>query len=226
LRCSRVAVGAQPKKARQLTTESGHVAAFFFCGDVVNAPMRFFCLLAVLLGSACQHVEHHIPALDLRSDGKSAAIATTPVTEPPRTGVDSWTKGVGILTVDPKTGAFVLEDRRVFVIGLFPILDQEQTEELAKAAPAGVAARNVVIKHEITAVEGVVSACIRFVPIVSILGLIMPTFTVTMTGDRVIEGRGAVAPQTLVAPPSPSPLPPTTPAPLAPAAPVPSTGAY
>jgi hypothetical protein len=180
------------------------------------------CMFAILLASACQHVEHRIPALDLRSDGKSAAIATTPVTEPVRTGFDAITKGAGVEKVDAKTGAFLLEDRRVFVISLVPIMDEDQTEELQKAVPAGVAARNVVVKHEISVLDAVASVCVRFIPIVSIVGLLMPTFTVTMTGDRIVEGRGAVSPQSLVTPPPTPQLP----ASLAPTAPVPAAGAY
>jgi hypothetical protein len=193
------------------------VKALRAVGVAVEACMRFVLLAFAVGVMGCQHIDHNVPGvLDLRSDGSAVATQTTAI-DPKlkRDGTDAITGNDG-LTGTPD-GKFRLDERRVWVIGLIPIMDSTN-DELKDALPPGTGARQVVISEEITTIEVVAKVCGSYIPVVSFAAaLLLPTMSTAVAGQRIQLGVGQAAP-----PPPPAAMPAAMPAPPATLAPSPA----
>lgn len=159
-----------------------------------------------LLCSACNHVTTKVPGvLDLRSDGSGATAAK----EAPKASPEMMREGFsGIMYGDGLAGTadVTIVDRKYWVLGLVPILNESATEEIQAALGDG-AMRNVKIGDSETGTDIIMSIVVRAIPVVNVLGLIMPPFDVTVSGTRIdtAGGAGLVEPPPPTGAPSPAP---------------------
>lgn len=174
-------------------------------------------LALVLLSSACHHVTTKVPGvLDLRSDGSEAAVAK----DAPKTSEETARTGFGaIMNGDGVTGTsnVSIVDRKYWIIGLIPIMNESATEEIQAAMGDG-AMRNVKVGDSFTVTDigiSIAGGFLSWVPVVGLVNLILPPFDVTVSGTRIETAAGGTPveppPPTEGAPPTDSTAPSTTP---------------
>lgn len=146
-------------------------------------------VLAALSG-ACTHITTSVPGvLDLRSDGAGAAVDTKAPTGA-RGGFDALMDGDGVTGT---AGEIKVEDRKYWVCGLLPVLNESATEEINAAVGPG-AMRNVRIGEQFTVLNWFTGACVRALPVVNIAGIIMPPRDFRFWGTRIAAPEGVPPP--------------------------------
>lgn len=151
---------------------------------VVATAVPALCALALALLPSCQHYESELPGvLDLRSDGAEAPVESRPLPkEAAREGLEGWMKGQGV------TGAtdIVAEDRAVWALRLF-LLGDGLTPEVQAALGKGGALRKVALQEELSLLDAAFFFCAMPIPCVDLAALtLLPSFTVQLTGTRVL----------------------------------------
>ena len=151
---------------------------------VVTTAFLPVCALALAFAPSCQHYESEVPGvLDLRSDGAEAPVESRPLPkEAAREGLEAWMKGQGV------TGAtdIVAEDRAVWALRLF-LLGDGLTPEVQAALGKGGALRKVALQEELTLLDAAFFFCAMPIPCVDLAALtLLPSFTVQLTGTRVL----------------------------------------
>ncbi|MCC7111741.1 MAG: hypothetical protein IT382_20775 [Deltaproteobacteria bacterium] len=151
---------------------------------VVTTVFLSGCAVALSLLPCCQHYESELPGvLDLRSDGAEAPVESRPLPrEAAREGLEAWMKGQGV------TGAtdIVAEDRAVWALRLF-LLGDGLAPEVQAALGKGGALRKVALQEELTLLDAAFFFCAMPIPCVDLAALtLLPSFTVQLTGTRVL----------------------------------------
>ncbi|MBI1948937.1 MAG: hypothetical protein HYS27_24835 [Deltaproteobacteria bacterium] len=176
-----------------------------------SSTARAVALLVALASSpACQHYQTDLPGtLDLRSDGAEAPLETRPLPkEAAREGLESWMKGAG--TAGATT--VIAEDRAFWALRLFPLGDGAN-EEIAAALGKDGALRALTLHEELTPFDAALLACTLPIPCVDVGTVVMlPSFTVQLTGTRVRptavpEARDSGTAPPLADPPAAAPTP-------------------
>lgn len=177
-------------------------------------------LAALVAGSGCNHLTTHVPGvLDMRTDGAAAAPATVKPGAAARAGFDSIVYGEGVTgTSDVK-----VIDRKYWACAFFPVLNESATEEITMSMGPTGALRNVRIGEQFTVMNWFMGVVVRAIPVVNVLGIIMPPHDFYFWGTPVSTGADVALP-----PPTDAPPPPDAPPALAPetpaAAPAPAPG--
>lgn len=178
------------------------------------------CILALgltaPLGGCYRYVTRVPGVLDMRSDASGADARKVARPSDPdlvRSGLEAEVLGPGLVV---EANEVRVRERRVWVRGLIPLVDDSSGEEIGAALHGG-ALRDVVIGDEIDGVSVIVTVVVP--SLLPITGLVLPPFTFVARGTP-IAGR----PAPFEAAPFDAAPAPSAPAPSAPAL-EPSTGA-
>ncbi|MBI1948147.1 MAG: hypothetical protein HYS27_20830 [Deltaproteobacteria bacterium] len=156
---------------------------------------------AILAGSACHHLTTKVPGvLDMRTDGSGAGPATRKAGAGERTGFDGLMLGEGV------TGSSELKvvDRKYWVCSFFPIINDSATEEI-QLAVGSEALKNCRIGQQFTIMNWLTSVVVQAVPVVNVLGIIMPPQDFHFWGTPVKAGGDVALPPPDAPPDAPPP---------------------
>ena len=153
--------------------------------------------------SGCYHITTHMPGvLDLRSDASEAPTDSKP-SKDARSGFDGILWGDGV----DGAGTVSVDDRKYWVLGLFPVANESATEEVQSAVGDG-ALRNITVGEQVTPVDAGVFFCAE--PVISfctlglggLLAFVLPAIDFKLTGTRATTIATAVPMDEPPAPPA------------------------
>lgn len=149
---------------------------------------------AAAVCGGCNHIDTRVPGVfDMRSDGAGLAVAE-PLQVRPRDGVDSFVAGSGITS---SGGTVSIDDRQHYVLQLFPVLNDNATEEI-RMCTEKAALRDVTIGDARSggdALWTVAAMVVNLVPFVGSIGALvmnagLAPWTATFSGTRVESPNG------------------------------------